>query len=114
MLMIKLLQEQGLKTQHARNQQMLYNQANSLILPLTNGIDFEDRTEDFKYTNVLYEKDYVQRLQRWLNYFDEYYFEFLDDLHHLYFYFLIVLRELCILFRLLFYLFFLSPKKKKI
>jgi len=43
---------------------------------LTNNICFEDRTEKFRYTNVLYEQDYVERLQRWLKYFGIYYFEF--------------------------------------
>jgi len=53
-------------------------EANSFNNRLTGGVYFEDRTDKFKYTNVLYEKDYVERLQRWLKYFSNYYFEFLE------------------------------------
>ena len=53
-------------------------EANSFNNRLTGGIYFEERTDKFKYTNVLYEKDYVERLQRWLKYFSNYYFEFLE------------------------------------
>ena len=35
---------------------------------LTNEICFEDRTEGFKYTNVLQDKAFVERLVKWLNY----------------------------------------------
>ena len=52
------------------------DQSNSYNNRLTGGICFEERTDKFKYTNVLYEKDYVERLQRWLNNFNQYYFEF--------------------------------------
>ena len=51
-------------------------QANDFNISLTGGIYYEERTDKFKYTNVLYEKDYVERLQRWLKRFDHYYFEF--------------------------------------
>lgn len=43
---------------------------------LSGGVYFEIRTDKFKYTNALYEKDYVERLQRWLKYFSNYYFHF--------------------------------------
>ena len=51
-------------------------QANDYNSLLTNNIYFEDRTEKFRYTNVLYEKDYVERLQSWLKHFNIHYFEF--------------------------------------
>ena len=54
------------------------DQSNSYNYRLTGGICFEERTDKFKYTNVLYEKDYVERLQRWLNNFNQYYFEFIE------------------------------------
>jgi hypothetical protein len=53
-------------------------QANEFNISLTCRIYFEERTDKFKYTNVLYEKDYVERLQRWLKRFNHYYFEFIE------------------------------------
>ena len=53
-------------------------QANDFNISLTGRIYFEERTDKFKYTNVLYEKDYVERLQRWLKRFNHYYFEFIE------------------------------------
>lgn len=53
-------------------------EANSFNARLTGDVCFEDRTDKFKYTNVLYEKDYVESLHMWLKYFNEYYFEFLE------------------------------------
>ena len=38
---------------------------------LTGNVCFEDRTDKFEYTNVLYQKDYVKKLQNWLNIFSE-------------------------------------------
>ena len=51
-------------------------QANVFNSSLSGRIYFEERTDKFKYTNVLYEKDYVERLHRWLKRFTHYYFEF--------------------------------------
>ena len=45
---------------------------------LTNNICFEERTERFQYSNELHQKDYVERLQRWLKHFGIYYFEFIE------------------------------------
>lgn len=53
-------------------------EANSFNHSLTDGVCFEDRTESFQYTNVLHQKDYVDRLQYWLKYFNIYYFEFIE------------------------------------
>ena len=52
-------------------------QANDFNYELTNGVCFKDRTEKFKYNNVLYQKDYVKRLKNWFKYFSVYYFEFI-------------------------------------
>ena len=48
---------------------------------LTGNVCFEDRTDKFEYTNVLYQKDYVKKLQNWLNIFSENNLEFekVDD-----------------------------------
>lgn len=51
-------------------------QANDFNISLTGRIYFEERTDKFEYTNVLYEKYYVERLQRRLKRFNHYYFEF--------------------------------------
>ena len=51
-------------------------EANDLNLSLTGRIHFENRTDNFKYTNILYEIDYIKRLQRWLKQINHYYFEF--------------------------------------
>jgi hypothetical protein len=51
-------------------------QANDFNTMLTGGIYFEERTDKFKYTNLLHEKNYVKLLQRWLKRFNHYYFEF--------------------------------------
>lgn len=53
-------------------------EANLYNIQLTGGISFEDRTEGFQYQNMLHQKDYVQRLQSWLEYFNIYYFEFVE------------------------------------
>ena len=41
--------------------------ANDFNSSLTGGMPFEERTYTFKYTDVLYEKEYVEHLHRWLN-----------------------------------------------
>jgi hypothetical protein len=51
-------------------------EANDLNLSLTGRIHFENITDNFKYTNILYEIDYIKRLQRWLKQINHYYFEF--------------------------------------
>lgn len=51
-------------------------QVNDFNSILTGGISFEERTYSFKYTNVLYEKDYIKRLHRWLKRFTCHCFEF--------------------------------------
>jgi hypothetical protein len=51
-------------------------EANGFNKKLTGGICFEDRCNDFQYTNVLYESNYVEKLLRWLNNFIIHYFEF--------------------------------------
>lgn len=43
---------------------------------LTNNIYFEDRTENFKYSNELHQSEFVRQLQNWLNNLDIYDFEF--------------------------------------
>ena len=43
---------------------------------LTNNTYFEDRDDTFKYTNVLYEKDYVEKLLKWIMSFKKSYFMF--------------------------------------
>ena len=52
--------------------------SNSYNKQLTNNVCFEDRTDDFRYTNVLDEKDYVEKLLRWLKKFNIHCFEFLE------------------------------------
>jgi hypothetical protein len=43
----------------------------------TNGISYEERTDDFSYSNILNEDfSFVCRLSDWLSYICEYYFEF--------------------------------------
>ena len=60
------------------NSESIYTciEANNFNNCLTGGIYFEDRTKNFQYSNELYKKDYVERLQRWLKKFNFYYFEF--------------------------------------
>jgi hypothetical protein len=53
--------------------------ANGFNKKLTGGICFEDRCNDFQYTNVLYESIYVEKLLRWLNNFNIHYFEFEEE-----------------------------------
>lgn len=53
-------------------------EVNSLNEHLTGGVCFEERNVHFKYTNILHEKDYVARLQRWLTRFSIYYFKFFE------------------------------------
>ena len=43
---------------------------------LTGGISFEERTNHFQYTNKLHQKDYVEKLHKWLQKINIYYFEF--------------------------------------
>lgn len=43
---------------------------------LTNNICFEERTEKFKYSRELHQKDYVEHLQKWLKHLNIYYFKF--------------------------------------
>ena len=52
-------------------------EANSFNQKLTNGIYFEERTDDFTYTNVLNSPEYLSRLVRWLEAINEYYFDFI-------------------------------------
>lgn len=51
-------------------------EANGFNKRLTGGICFEDRHNDFQYTNVLYESVFIVKLLRWLNNFNIHYFEF--------------------------------------
>lgn len=44
-------------------------EANSFNTCLTNGISFEDRTNSFEYTNMLYEMCSVSELNTWLKWF---------------------------------------------
>lgn len=53
-------------------------EANSFNSKLTGGISFEDRTEDFTYTNVLSDVKFLSMLLTWLNYFTIGYFEFIE------------------------------------
>lgn len=50
--------------------------ANYFIRILTSDIYFEERTETIQCKNMLYQKDYVERLQIWLKSFNVYCFEF--------------------------------------
>ena len=50
--------------------------ANDFNSDLTNNIYFEDRKMNFKYSNSLYEIDYVYRLSKWLDSFNINCFEF--------------------------------------
>ena len=53
-------------------------EANSFNNKLTGGVNFEDRTEDFTYTNVLSDVKFLSMLLTWLNYFTIGYFEFIE------------------------------------
>ena len=53
-------------------------EANSFNSKLTGDICFEDRTENFAYTNVLSDVKFLSRLLTWLNYFSIGYFEFIE------------------------------------
>ena len=56
-------------------------EANNFNDNITGGISYEERKNDFQYTNVLNEKLYVDRLNRWLNFITPFDFDFeeLDD-----------------------------------
>lgn len=44
---------------------------------LTNGVVYEERTDDFTYLNILNDDfSFVYRLSKWLSYICEYYFDF--------------------------------------
>ena len=45
---------------------------------ITGDVYFEDRTERFQYSNELYQKYFVERIQRWLKRFNIHYFEFAE------------------------------------
>ena len=51
-------------------------EANSFNRTLSGGIFYEDRNDDFKYTNELDSKYYLYKLVNWLNYIDKSDFEF--------------------------------------
>lgn len=51
---------------------------NSFNERLTNNIYFEDRTDNFEYTNELNQKHFVEHLKKWLNSFNIYYFDFVE------------------------------------
>lgn len=53
--------------------------ANELNNCLTNGIYFEERTNNFTYTNALYDINYIQRLLVFLNNFRPIMFGFLEQ-----------------------------------
>jgi len=54
-------------------------EANAYNDMLTNNICYEERTEKFCYTNILYQKDSVEKILRWLNSFKKVgWFEFLE------------------------------------
>ena len=50
--------------------------ANEFNYYLTNNIPFEERKEDFKYTDVLYNYEYVRKLNIWLKWLEKRHFEF--------------------------------------
>lgn len=52
--------------------------ANEFNAILTNGIYFEERTENFTYSNMLDDAQYLYNLIRWLKNFSESYFEFVE------------------------------------
>jgi hypothetical protein len=56
-------------------------EANSFNDALTNGISYQERTNDFTYTNVLNDKKYIYRLSEWLSriHKGEFEFEALND-----------------------------------
>ena len=51
-------------------------EANCFNDALTNGISYQERTNDFTYTNVLNDKIYIHKLSRWLSYIRKSDFEF--------------------------------------
>ena len=53
-------------------------EANQFNSELTNNVYYEDRDVDFCYTNVLYDKKYVEQLVKWLSTIKLFDFEFED------------------------------------
>lgn len=52
-------------------------EANMFNDTLTNGVSYEERTDDFTYSNILNEDfSFVCKLLEWLSYICEYYFDF--------------------------------------
>ena len=51
-------------------------EANVFNDALTNGISYQERTDDFAYTNVLNDKKYIYRLSEWLSRIHKSEFEF--------------------------------------
>ena len=51
-------------------------EANVFNDALTNGISYQERTDDFTYTNVLNDKKYIYRLSEWLSRIHKGEFEF--------------------------------------
>ena len=51
-------------------------EANVFNDALTNGISYQERVNDFTYTNVLNDKIYIDKLSRWLSYIHKSDFEF--------------------------------------
>ena len=51
-------------------------EANVFNDALTNGISYQERTDDFAYTNVLNDKKYIYRLSEWLSLIHKSEFEF--------------------------------------
>ena len=55
-------------------------EVNSYNRQLTDGVYFEDRTEEFDYTNALYKENYVKRLIDYLSKFHPIYLKFEPEL----------------------------------
>ena len=54
-------------------------EANVFNDKLTNGVSYEERTDDFTYSNILNEDfSFVCELLEWLSYICEYYFDFYE------------------------------------
>ena len=53
-------------------------EANNFNNKLTDGICFQDRTDNFKYTNALHQIDYLEKLLTWLKRLKNHYFEFIE------------------------------------
>jgi len=52
-------------------------EANIFNYTLTNGVSYEERTNEFTYSNILNKDvDFITRISKWLSYICEYYFDF--------------------------------------